>query len=515
MAPKRPQFARDSVPHAGAKDQLKAREEWMRTPGPKFAQRKRTRYDERPSRSPRTFERKSAEEDTTRSSASTLTVDASEPVDKTVKPLQNRKQVEELLGDMFQLSPKGVSTKQLPTDFTSPPLMEGLHSSLMDILGPNAQPTPIQALSLKHLLSTPTASSEWKQYLLASETGSGKSIAYLLPLLQALKQGELDGTATQSSKRHLTSPRALVLAPTHELTRQLSVFAKSLIHNIKLRILCASRSNVPTSSKRHITASKMASELEVDSPQEGGGEFVVSSQGSSAKPVDLLVGTPSKVLDMVRGRGWDHERREIHIEDTFGTDEQGRKLRPKKFTVGPPEISLENVEWVIVDEADVLFGILFLTYYNFSAHICWRVQILTSRNRLVCFWPILLRLEDNQSHFTPKWFSHLLLTRVLLLQTLRSPTTPSTSSLPLLLSLPPLLHTWTRTTLPLRDSHRPTCTNSHLVYEQNTNPGQVVVARRMSRTGFVKSGGKTRSLQANRLLRRASSTIPPSRKVRY
>ena len=360
VAPKAPKFERDSVPHTEAVDQLKAREEWMRTPGPKFAQRRRERHDERPSRSsPKPFRSKPAQreeyEDTDREPM-TRSAHEQEEEDKRIKPAQSRKQIEQLIGEEFQLAPKGVSTKQLPTEFTSPPLMEGLLSSLMDVLGPNAQPTPIQALSLKHLLSTPTDSPEWKQYLLASETGSGKSIAYLLPLLQALKQGELDGTVPQSSKRHLPAPRALVLAPTHELTRQLSVFSKSLIHKIKLRVLCASRANAPTLSKRHVTASKMASELEVGGVQNEGGEFVVSPQGSAAKPVDLLVGTPSKVLEMVRGRGWDHERREINVEDTWGTDEQGRKVRPKKWIVGQPEISLENVEWVIIDEADVLFG---------------------------------------------------------------------------------------------------------------------------------------------------------------
>ncbi|KAK7688296.1 hypothetical protein QCA50_008667 [Cerrena zonata] len=389
VAPRRSRFERDSVPHTEAKDQFEARKEWMHTPGPKFTQRRRTQDDRRPP--PRRFERR---EDTTRS-ALPPSIPDHKPLDTTITPVKSQKQVQELIGEEFELSHKGVSTKQLPTEFTSPPLMDGLLSSLLHVLGPNAQPTPIQALSLKHLLSTPTGSQEWKQFLLASETGSGKSIAYLLPLLQALKQGEMDGTASRSSKGHIASPRALVLAPTHELTRQLSIFAKSLIHNIKLRITCASRANVPTHSKRHVTASKMASELEVGGSQEGG-EFLVSPQGNSARPVDLLVGTPSKVLEMVKGRGWDHERRDIHIEDTWGTDEHGRKIRPKKFTVGPPEIGLENVEWVIVDEADVLFD----PDFQESTRMLL-ADIATARGQTITFNPEMVLPSPNSTAPAP------------------------------------------------------------------------------------------------------------------
>jgi ATP-dependent RNA helicase MRH4 len=82
----------------------------------------------------------------------------------------------------------------------------------------------------------------YKEFLLASETGSGKSIAYLLPMLQALKLSEArrlaagDAEATPASKRGL-NPRVLVLAPTHELAGQLTTAAKALLHTVKLRVL--------------------------------------------------------------------------------------------------------------------------------------------------------------------------------------------------------------------------------------------------------------------------------------
>lgn len=251
------------------------------------------------------------------------------------------------LSDEFDISTRSASTKELPDVFASPPLMDGLRSSIQTILGPDARPTPIQALSLKHLVKADPASvsEHYHEYLLASETGSGKSIAYLLPMIQDLKQKELQNTDRQGdpSARRALNPRALVLAPTHELSRQLSGFAKEMIHNVKLRVLCASRAN--TSSRKNVSASKMAESL-FDGDAESSGEIYMRSKGQ-AHDVDIVVGTPSKVLELMRGRGWDHD-----AEDRDSKDKYARR----KVTVGEPQMSLTNIEWVIVDEADVLLG---------------------------------------------------------------------------------------------------------------------------------------------------------------
>ncbi|KAI8983171.1 P-loop containing nucleoside triphosphate hydrolase protein [Trametes punicea] len=258
------------------------------------------------------------------------------------------------LSDDFDLSRSTVSTSRY-REFTSPPLMEGLLKSVHDVLGPDAEPTPIQALSLEHILKaearTPEERARYGQWLLASETGSGKSMAYLLPVLQDLKLAELSGAARRtddpSVPRRAMAPRALVLAPTHELARQLSGFAKELLHNIKLRVVCASQANTP--SRKKVTAAKMA-EAVMENPD---GEVDVSSEilvrpGAQQRPVDLLVSTPSKVLELARGRGWDYD---AEAEDSRGAEQRPRR----KFTIGEPEMSLAYIEWVVVDEADVLF----------------------------------------------------------------------------------------------------------------------------------------------------------------
>lgn len=280
------------------------------------------------------------------------------------------------LSDEFYHPPKVSHTNPLdaplPSQFTSPPLMPGILSCLMDVLGPSATPTPIQSLSLKWLINTATNAPSsgtapgWKQFLLASETGSGKSIAYLLPVLQNLKASELSPSSaprTPPGGREL-NPRALILAPTHELARQLSGFAKSLLHEVKLRVLCSSRANVKNTKERDRTARALA--LSMQSSAMGEGEFEVRKERGTF-PVDLVVGTPMKLLEMVRGRGWDRKEGEAEAEEQV-EEEQTKLRRGRDKMVGfgkwrsQPEMGLANVEWVVVDEADVLFGSCIFSY---------------------------------------------------------------------------------------------------------------------------------------------------------
>ena len=253
--------------------------------------------------------------------------------------------------------PRSLSTidEKLPVNFTSPPLLPGFVACLTDILGPKPRPTPIQALSLKWLLaqnpSTQLSEDGWRQFLLAAETGSGKSIAYLLPVLQGLKQSEMRMHDAKTEGRGPApkfelNPRALVLAPTHELSRQLSGFAKSLSHEVKLRVLCASRANVKNTRVDESPRKKMLAQFE----EMDDVESTDNVETRKARiPVDLVVGTPMKLLEMVRGRGWDRQEGEDGSDDT----EVGRWRR----VPGKPEMGLANVEWVVVDEADVLFGV--------------------------------------------------------------------------------------------------------------------------------------------------------------
>ena len=68
------------------------------------------------------------------------------------------------------------------------------------------QPTPIQVQAIPHVLAA-------RDLLAAAQTGTGKTAAFVLPLLQRLNAGE------RAASR---APRALVLVPTRELAAQVA-----------------------------------------------------------------------------------------------------------------------------------------------------------------------------------------------------------------------------------------------------------------------------------------------------
>lgn len=85
-----------------------------------------------------------------------------------------------------------------------------------------------------------------------------------------------------------------------------------------------------------------SSEIEIDRKLQSGGK---------GRLIDVLVSTPVKALEMVRGWGWDKVDND---EKTMHWEKEGKPER--KFKPGKPEMSLERIECVVVDEADVLFG---------------------------------------------------------------------------------------------------------------------------------------------------------------
>jgi ATP-dependent RNA helicase MRH4 len=380
----RPTFARDSLPHEGVAPAME---------GSGRPLRRRTNKDLHPI--PTSSPTLSLKHWAARAHA--------ERTERRVAERRRPRPVVDPLGNEFNTS-KLEAADELPNRFTSPPLTEGLLTCLNEILPPNSKPTPIQGLSLKYLFRPKKSDDAWRQYLLASETGSGKSIAYLLPVLQDLKQSE-NAPRPPAQKRPI-NPRALILAPTHELSRQLASFAKSLLHVSKLRVLCASRANSPSTPRRSGTAARMA--MEFGDPKEGenSSEFEVR-QSARPRPVDLLIGTPNKVLEMARGRGWNWEEMEMERMERK-IEEQGRdadlKGRTQPFWTAPPEMGLSSIEWVVVDEADVLFGNfapLCISQWQKLMYIQCSPQISTSKNRPGCYyltslWHVVIRFRSSR-----------------------------------------------------------------------------------------------------------------------
>ncbi len=86
-------------------------------------------------------------------------------------------------------------------------------------------PTEIQRFAIPLLMSG-------QSVVGVSETGSGKTLTYALPLLHLLKELEDSGQAVSKS----ASPRAVVMVPTRDLGEQVSKVFKTFTHDTRLRI---------------------------------------------------------------------------------------------------------------------------------------------------------------------------------------------------------------------------------------------------------------------------------------
>ena len=139
-------------------------------------------------------------------------------------------------------------------------------------------PTPIQSLSIPVALSG-------KDLLGEAQTGTGKTLAFLLPLFQKIDPERLE-------------VQGLVITPTRELAIQITKVANQLAEVTPLRILTAY-----------------------------GGQDVVAQLHKYGGEVQLVIGTPGRILDYLR-RG---------------------------------SISFEALRMLVVDEADQMFQIGFKT----------------------------------------------------------------------------------------------------------------------------------------------------------
>nr|WP_164837295.1 DEAD/DEAH box helicase [Vibrio alfacsensis] len=98
----------------------------------------------------------------------------------------------------------------------------GIEQQLVDTLsGLNiVSPTPVQEMSIPHVLAG-------KDLLAAAQTGTGKTAAFGLPIIQSVQQKQRNGT-----------PQALILVPTRELAQQVFDNLTQYAANTDLKIVC-------------------------------------------------------------------------------------------------------------------------------------------------------------------------------------------------------------------------------------------------------------------------------------
>jgi ATP-dependent RNA helicase RhlE len=138
-------------------------------------------------------------------------------------------------------------------------------------------PTPIQADAIPPLLAN-------KDLLGVAQTGSGKTAAFALPILQHL--------ATQQIRPAPFVARALILAPTRELALQIDETVRALSINLRLRTVVII-----------------------------GGASRFKQVEAMRRGADIVIGTPGRVCDLM-------QTRELHLGTVsqFVLDEADRML---------------------------------------------------------------------------------------------------------------------------------------------------------------------------------------------
>ncbi|XP_055912288.1 DEAD box protein 52 homolog [Eupeodes corollae] len=191
---------------------------------------------------------------------------------------KKRNREEERINNLRKTNKISVMGKNIPPPVTTFEELQSLYNlspKLVDNLANNKYPTPtpIQMQSIPIML-------KGRPLMACAPTGSGKTIAFLTPIINDLKTPKKDGF------------RALILAPTRELSQQIYRECLRLAEGTALKIHVISKVN--------------------QAEQKFG--------PNSNKKYDILISTPNRVRYLLQQE--------------------------------PPVLDLKNIEWFVIDEAD-------------------------------------------------------------------------------------------------------------------------------------------------------------------
>ena len=203
--------------------------------------------------------------------------------------------------------PRDAPAEEKPSTPSNAPLVDGIDTFTSLGLSPTIathlltkmnleNPTAIQKAAISQMIK------EEGDAFIQSETGSGKTLAYLLPVVQRVMQmseHEQNGVSVNDSALHRDSGLfAIILAPTRELCKQISVVLERLLG-------CA----------HYIVAGTVV-----------GGEKKKSEKARLRKGLNILVATPGRLVD--------------HLDNTTALD-------------------VSRVRWLVLDEGDRLMELGF------------------------------------------------------------------------------------------------------------------------------------------------------------
>ena len=142
-----------------------------------------------------------------------------------------------------------------------------LHPCLLDAITAQGyvQPMPIQGQAIPKII-------EGRDVLASAETGSGKTAAYVLPLLQSLLEQRLEEGIEAAKGHHI---RALILVPTRELALQVADVVAELGSKMRPSARCVSVY---------------------------GGVDIKEQRVILERGVEVLVATPARLLDLIEAK---------------------------------------------------------------------------------------------------------------------------------------------------------------------------------------------------------------------
>ena len=182
--------------------------------------------------------------------------------------------------------------KALPTSWIDAGVWPDVSQYLKEELNLQS-PTTIQSMVIPKLLeqqlSTSTDDSDDQDQHLAflAATGSGKTISYVLPVLQQLKLEEQSVSNPEETLRKPQRPRVLILAPTRELVQQITTVVKSLSHCLKVSSLALMAGGSSGGSGKKGNSKK---------PGAGSLSKQRKALQQKSRPIDVIVATPGRLL---------------------------------------------------------------------------------------------------------------------------------------------------------------------------------------------------------------------------